>query len=244
MIGLLYKEFNITKWNILSFTIVCTVLMVLMVILLNTSQDDSMFATTDDIERIGSMVILIPETVFFFGIAATADGIFGADERKKWAYYITSTPGSVREQIGAKYIFFLIMIFAGKAYLQLVESILIDTGLLSVSLSPIHIYFLAFIILMASVIYPTIVRFGNSKSAVVRILALLAAIFVWLVWKLYFQKEPIDTDKLWESFFSFVRGESNMMKIASGLNIFTIAVIPVYYLSYRISCALYLKKRL
>ncbi|MBR1824894.1 MAG: ABC-2 transporter permease [Ruminococcus sp.] len=234
MLGMLYKEFRLNMPALLIGLGVSLVMMTLFTVMLFVTD-------AEDAENVISMVLLIPETVMLVMASATGGASFGGDERKKWAYYTVSLPCGYKTAIGAKYVYNVMVLIIAKFLIELYTVIVGDAGILENSSASLMIYLIFLILFVQSIELPTIVRFGTTVSSYFRIGLILTATIAVCVWFLYFKPDGLDLSGVWEYVFDLMEGSESMIKAANIMNICCLAIIPLYYLSYRLSCRLYLK---
>lgn len=233
MPGMLYKELRLNIVAVLIALGAGVVMMSIFTVLPLLDGDIS--------EEVLSLLLLLPATMIMAMSGTAAGGSFQADERKKWAYFTVSLPSDHRTAIGAKYIFNVFVLLTAKFIIELYICIVSDTVTDCSLLLSITPYIPFFVLFIQSLLFPTVIRFGSTVSSYFRIAVLLAACIAAGVWFLYFKPDGLDLSGVWDIVFRFINGDNAAVKAASLLNILCLAVIPVYYLSYRLSCRFYLK---
>ncbi len=168
--------------------------------------------------------------------------IFAADERKKWADYISTTPVSVKGQVLSKYYFSLLISIATLIYCNLAFRINAviqgqDCGAMTIVIS-----LFVFQLCLRSVEFPFLIRFGSKFGNNLRMVGGLALLFLVFVYLLFGDLSIFGTfDDFLAWFTKLMSGEvfSNTVQILVALAPAFAAVL--YYLSYQLSCRWYLK---
>ncbi len=202
--------------------------------------------TLYDSDSIATVVLL-----YVMGMAlvdAVSATMFKADETKKWAYFISSTPVLPRGHVLIKYISALVMavcmlvsFFLTNAVMSLCAEncgieILFDVKKLFIPL------FLTEIVLKV-VDIPFLVRFSSDNGGKVKAAALLVLMITVVIYAL-FGPLPVDTEEFTNAIIKFALNFSkgvydhlfNRIKLISAG-----AVAVLFVLSYFISTKLYLK---
>lgn len=234
MAGLLYRDLIINKKNLLmmalgeigiSLLIFCPVFF------------DGITSDTEFITALLSVFVFI---VMFLTIGLMTASIFEADESRKWAYFITSTPHTDVGQIKEKYLFTLLLyaaLFMWCYFLAVLSAALGGSANVMVAFE------MMCIMLAANAIeFPFLVRFGSKagghiKTAVMMLLMIIAFEYIFFG-DLSIFGSPEKLLALFEKL-----SDTSLM---TDISLVLLAVFPyfslgLYYLSYKISCKLYLK---
>lgn len=235
MAGLLYRELVLNKNNLLGMALGIMGISVMMFLPLIFSDD----AYIEPSVATALLSVFIFIAVFLMLGMMTAS-IFAADESKKWAYFITSTPLTDVSQIKEKYLFTLLLYIALLVWCDF-------SAVLLAALGGSANVMIAFVMMCAMLVtnaieFPFIVRFGskagsNIKTALILLIMLIAFEYM------FFGDLSIfgSFDKFWE-FFERLSDTTLMSDIALViLAVFPYISIGLYFLSYKISCKLYLK---
>lgn len=230
--GLIYKDFIINKKSIfmmMGVFMYCGI----MFLLPNVLDSEDADLAGDFVQLYGLLIF----PLFFIITGSLAGNLFQSNERKSWAYFISSTP-MLKKHIEAKYWFVMIIGFSTVFISAIFDAVncLFFNGtnlLLLISL----LFYLQIFLLAVEI--PFLVRFGSIgayyKAGVLVIVVLVVGIYL-----LFGDLSHFGTmDDFYEWFFKAMDG---------GVKAFAIfyAVLPfvsmtAFYLSYRISCRLYLK---
>ncbi|MCM1507116.1 MAG: ABC-2 transporter permease [Ruminococcus flavefaciens] len=229
--GLIYKDFLVNKKSIfiaLGAMLYCGIMMIIPVSDESVKEDMGMF-----MQLYGILLF-----VAMFIISGAFEGnIFKSDESKKWAYFITSTP-MLKKHIEAKYWLVMIMSLATMFIISVFDAlncIISDTQ----SLQALIMLMFCIQIFMRAIEIPFLVRFGDMgryyKVGVFLLLVIIVGIYLLFGDLSHFGS----IDSFYEWLFKALGGEVKALQIF-------VAVLPfvafgAYYLSYRVSCRLYLK---
>ena len=236
MTGYLYKEFKLNIRLVLLFLLTYLFFSACPIFAVVISRDED---TTD---KAVTMILGVFCIFTFIMAGCIQSGVFNGDDRKKWAYFVTSTPSGIKGYMGAKYLFTMLfamfVVTLETLKLSLAEEITGQTSGLSVLIAAMFYVQL----LMRAVEYPLIVRFGVKMGSMVKITAVCVVILGFIVYMLFGDTSAFASlDTFWEKMFAFVGDQDKLKKLLLWTGICTLAVLPLYYISYRISVKLYLK---
>ncbi|MCM1468087.1 MAG: ABC-2 transporter permease [Alistipes sp.] len=228
MAGLLYKELILNRKNLLCIALgeFFASLFILIPLIPN--------APLNDMEYVMGFFSTFSFFMMFLIMGMMASGIFQTDEFKKYAYFISSSPLTHTGQIGAKYLFTLLLYLALLLwcdFLTAFSSVLGATANFTIAFEMFW-----FMLIANAVEFPFIARFGSAvgnhvKTAFLTVVTLIAFEFVLFG----------NTEKL----FGLIKKMSDASTLPDGVLVL-IAAIPyfaagLYFLSYKISCKLYRK---
>lgn len=231
MSGLIYKNFIQNRKIILLVTI--TVL----------AFSEALFMKTPDgMESIRTLILLF-SYIFIYVITGGVfqTSLFEADENKKWAYYVASSPQTVRGQVASKYYFSLIISLIVTLWCFITDALSISINKGTASLATFIVLLFYIQLLMRAIEIPFIVRFGSKVGNSYHAMIFLVIIFIAFVYLLFGDLSHFGSlDEFYDWFFKFINGGGTKILI----NIF--AVLPyvsvfLYWLSYKVSCKFYLK---
>ncbi|MBD5146159.1 MAG: ABC-2 transporter permease [Ruminococcus sp.] len=234
MAGLLYRDLVLNKKNLLTMALgeIGLSLLVFAPIIFD--------GVTSDTEIITSLLSVFVFIMLFLVLGIMTASIFEADESKKWAYFITSTPLTDVSQIKEKYLFTLLLyvaLFVWCYFLSVLSAVLGGTANSMVAC------LMMFIMLAANAIeFPFLVRFGSKAGSHIKTAVMLLAMIIAFEY-IFFGDLSIfgSPDKIFEFFERF--SDTSLM---SDISLVLLAVFPyfsagLYFLSYKLSCKLYLK---
>ena len=236
MYGLLYKDAVIMRRNILP-----TLVGIVPIQFLHFA--GILGEPEMDVANIYKLMSLFAILCTFYIMGMFQQGVLEPDERKKWAYYVTATESGVKAQVGEKYIFVYLSSMGTVMLCNCMNAIAMDvTDEKAVSM--IGVSFALFFVQMflRSVDIPFMVAFGSKRGNMLHGAMLVAGLFVIAAYLLFGDLSFFGNsmDGFWDRVFELM-SVGNNLKVLIVLLICALAVLPLYYLSYRISCKCYLK---
>lgn len=234
MAGLLYREIVLNKKNLLGMAGGLTVMSLIMFM---------PFIVEDGFMETETLTALLSVFVFFMlflVLGLMTASIFEADESKKWAYFITSTPLTDVSQIKEKYIFTLLLYIA--LFIWCYFLAVLSAALGGAANAMVAFVMLCVMITANAIEFPFLVRFGSKagsyvKTSIIMLLMLIAFEYI------FFGDLSIfgGSEKIYELFEKL--SDTSLM---SDISLVLLAVFPyisagLYFLSYKLSCKLYLK---
>lgn len=239
MAGLIYKEWILNRKTILILS--ATIVFMSFVFVFMPMTDDSV-VSSDDMSF--SMILILLYLIIFFFVGMFQPNIFAVDETKKWACFVTSTPEMSEGQIGAKYIFGMIMSFGAVLWCNILNNIvalIYGSNTITIVLQlPVIMLFVQFF--LRSFEYPFMVRFGSKFGAVYKSGVFFLFIFILLVYFLFGDLSLFDSaDAFYEKMLNILSGKGLSDNMLLLLCCMPLLSMILYYLSYRISCRMYLK---
>jgi len=230
MFGLLYKEVIVHKKQLI---------MISPVIIFFTGWCIVPSITTPDLNEWELILVLtLCSIMTILTLAMLEMGIFEADEIKKWQAYIASTPDGIKNQIASKYVFNAALSCSVVSLLTIVYQ---AAGAINGTDATIGIIILMQLLwiqlLIRALETPFIICFGSKQGNLIRMIIMGAAIFAFIVYGLFGDLSVFGSLKdFLEWMVDFLTKSNNYILML------TPAVTWVlYYISYRISCILYLK---
>ncbi|MDE7302243.1 MAG: ABC-2 transporter permease [Oscillospiraceae bacterium] len=234
MAGLLYRDLVLNKKNLLIMALGEIAISFLMVapILFD--------GVTSETEIITSLLSVFVFIMLFLTLGVMTASIFEADESKKWAYFITSTPLTDVSQIKEKYLFTLLLYIALFVWCYFFAVI---SAVMGGSANVLIAFLMMCIMIAANAIeFPFLVRFGSKAGSHIKTAVMLLAMIIAFEY-IFFGDLSIfgSPDKIFEFFEKF--SDTSLM---SDITLTVLAVFPyfsagLYFLSYKLSCKLYLK---
>lgn len=186
-------------------------------------------------------VMLYEVIIMFFGYMVTAE-MMKYDERKAWAAFIVSTPQAAKGQVASKYYFSLIVLVGSIFVSYIYDVVACAAADLDFSALPFTANLFFLLLFMLSVEIPFSIRFGsvngNKYRAMIFILLLFAGMVYILFGDLSIFGEP---EKIAESLIKIINGEGIPDALLIIMGIFPYFSIVMFYLSYKLSCRLYIK---
>lgn len=227
MTGLVYKEWKQNRWFILSM-IPCGFAPLLALLLLREQ-----ITSVDNIAlRIGGLI------AGFLAAGALQLLVLRGDDHKLWGYWITATADGYKGFLRVKYemIFGMIVLFLFS--LQFVDmgycAVTADMGSEDIgSISSIALLLGFMQILFRAIDIPFTYRFGSKKGSIIKLICMVTLAIILgavLIFSAEHINHIIDTAK------DLFRKNSSLI-----LSVGLVVCLALYYLSYRITCRLYLK---
>ena len=228
MTGLVYKEWKQNRWYILSM-ILCGFAPLLVLLLMR----EEIPAAGDTALRIGGLI------AGFLAAGALQMLVLRGDDRKLWGYWITASADGYRGFLRVKYEMIFAMIVLFLFTLQCVDrgycAAAADMGMTEVGeISGIAVLLCFVQILLRAIDIPFVYRFGSKKGSLIKLICLIVLAIILLA-MLILNTERFDTIiEMGKKVFSV---QNSSLILSVGLMI----CLSLYYLSYRITCRLYLK---
>ena len=230
MFGLLYKELIIHKKQLLMIYPVLVFFSIWCIVPPLTSPDLSEWELI--------LVLTLCSIITILTLAMFEMGIFEADEMKKWQAFIVSTPDGIKNQIGAKYIFNAALSCSVVTVLLIIYQ---SAGALNGTDVTIGIIILMqllwFQLFLRALETPFIIRFGSKQGNLIRMIIIGVIAFGFVVYGLFGDLSIFGSLKdflEWANDF-LTKSNNYFLMLTPG------ATLVLYYISYRISCRLYLK---
>lgn len=234
MIGLLYKDLKIMKYELIMMLAEMVGISVCLFLPLKTWLGEE--------SAVAGMAPVIVAFGVYIVVSMVQSKIFSQDERRVWAYYMTSTPFAVNGQVLSKY--YLSIGLSGVAMIWL---LLCDSFVPLFTDQPgggslIYIAFFFGQTFGRAIEIPFIIRFGEKNGGSYKILFGIGIFFLFIVYLLF---GPLPDFSNLDFLEKIINIFSNAELMSTGLLGF-MAIAPyvimiMYYISYKISCKLYLK---
>ncbi len=229
MFGLLYKELLANKKQflpVLFVTAFCSCLMVVPPIVSDLEEWEVNLTLS-----FSSIIIALVIEMF-------QQGIFEHDERKVWQFFICSTSDGIKKQISSKYIFNLFlssMMMCWCTFLFYIAAAVSDHN---VTIAGMILQLIVFIqIFIRAFETPFMILFGSKKGNVIRMVIMGTIVLIVLIYALFGDLSIFGS---MEDFIKWFQ-ETFTENIPLFLRLTPAAVFFLYWVSYKISCLLYLK---
>ena len=228
MTGLVYKEWKQNRLYILSM-IVCGFAPLIVLLIMRAEITD----IGDTPIRIGGLI------AGFLAAGALQMLVLRGDDRKLWGYWITATSDGYKGFLRVKYEMIFGMIVLLMFSVQFVDmgycEVAADMGKAdAVQISGIALLLCFVQILLRAIDIPFVYRFGSKKGSFVKLICLIVFVFILLAF-LILNTERFDS--IIESCKKVINVQNSSLLLSVGLAV----CLALYYLSYRITCRLYLK---
>jgi len=238
MYGLLYKDFIINRKNMLIVSLAAAFMYILEFAGLIPSDDST---NTSDMPFLFQTINVISTVSAFMVIGMFQNSIYEQDEKKKYAYYITASEAGIRAHVQEKYLFsYLISVFC-MIQCILLNALAIDIAKNEYNDSTLCVMLFFVQIFMRAVEIPFTMAFGAKRGNNVKGIVIIIIFLIALIYFLFGDLSVFGTiDNFWENFFKLFDIDENP-KIILGLSLAGLGALGCYYVSYRISCKVYLK---
>jgi hypothetical protein len=171
-------------------------------------------------------------------IASVQENLFLHDENKCYSAFVSSTPLTSAGQVLSKYYEMLLLSSVLLVWGEVCDQALCVVNGMSGETLEIRLFLFFLQLFLRAVETPFLVRYGSKSGKQVKLLVLLGAVFLVIVYLLF---GPLpDSDTVFETIVNWFSGENKL----SGMLLGAAAILPymivaLYYVSYRISCRLY-----
>lgn len=230
MKGLLYKELRQNFWYILAMPFCGLVGFVTAPILQREIMEDPESAVT---------IITVVGGVIAYLIAGAFQILtLRGDDRKAWGYFITTTPKGHKGFMRMKYA--VIAIMSALGFIGCITVFLTYTTVKNKSFGADDVfklfgYLTALQLFFRAIDIPFIVRFGDKKGSMIKLIGLPVFVILFALTVIIFD---IDFMKYFDRFKNYMlSGEDTALKLTVTLA----AGAVLYFTSYLTSCALYLR---
>lgn len=230
--GLIYKDFLTNRKSIfiaLGSVLYCGIMIIIPNIIDSVEEDMGMFL---------SLYGLLMFFTMFLISGAFQGNMLKSDESRRWAYFITSTP-MLKKHIEAKY-WFIMIISLSTVFITAVFDAVNCIFFNAESLQAFIMISFYIQLLMRAIEIPFLVRFGTSMGGYYKAGVLVLVVLIAGIYFLFGDLSHFGSmDTFYEWVFNALNGGIRTLQIF-------VAVMPfvsagMYYLSYKISCRLYLK---
>lgn len=236
MKGLLYKDFVLFKKSLFSLGLFilfiitfCFVITYLQTSIGITNEDDAL-----GIMAITSMVYFCA----FFMLPTMSTQLFTPDEKPASVSFLFSTPPAAKGQIQSKYYFLLLVNLAVLFVCFLTDTIVaLMVGEFAASATMACVIFFCLNLILLAIRIPFSIRYGSAVSFEVQMVYIILFSAIFSIYGLFGDISFFFQENILKAFIEYLQSE----KI-----IFVVSFIPyisvlAYYISYRISLALYRK---
>ncbi len=190
-----------------------------------------------------SVIMMLFVTILdYFFLLCLQGNFFQNDERKKWAYFVASSPETSAGQVRSKY-FLVILCDMGVLiwtyFFENIANVFQNTLTGTISISAIMFFFHLF---LSAFDIPFMVRFGTKGGNMVHtVMFVLLAAFCG-IYLLFGDLSVFGSfDAFYEKIMNFLNSENTSDWIYFGIGLFMWIAMGLYYLSYQLSCKFYLK---
>lgn len=244
MTGLIYKEFRQNRLYILLTALIGAVVVFIPLPMIILIEEASVGEALEILAQ-DEILQLFPLILGFIAAGAFQGSVLRGDERKLWALFIGSSPDGIKGYIRIKYemIFAMILILTSSLqfFYLLMDAVVFDvTGKVLSDISGIYLILAFAQIFLRAIEIPFIMRFGFKSGSVIKtILLIILTIILSLLIILDpngIMEKAVDTAV--RLFDNFGDGTDIIMLLVQSFPLFAVAA---YYISYKISCRVYMK---
>jgi hypothetical protein len=241
MIGLIYKDLCVMKKSLIFNAGILLAVSVLFCLPWKWILSEWDGAQENEIYM--AVFLVLPLFVWFFAallIGSVQETLFLHDENKCYNAFISSTPLTGDGQVLSKYYEMALLSSVLLVWGTVCDQLICLVNGLSGSTLGLRMCFFFIQLFLRAVETPFLVRYGSKAGKQVKLLVLIVAVFLEIVYLLF---GPLpDSDTLFETIGRWFFSEEKMSGLLLGAAaILPYAVLALYYVSYRISCGLYQK---
>ena len=239
MLGFLYKDIITNKKNLL---ILLLVLLVINSFVFMIFVGDNPEATISGMRILFKIMIFSFSAFSFFISGAMSSNYFKTDERKKWGYYVVSTPRGALKQIISKYI--LVLIVAGFTYaIPLIINIIARKIFPKYDIPNVSgaiLIFLFIMLFLRAVETPFIVGLGQKAGEKVKAAIMIGMILAAAIYLMFADISWMgSSDQVLEKIFDLINKIRFTDIIRSWGGKLVLLSLPLYLISCFISIKLY-----
>lgn len=260
MTGLIYKEVRQNRlmfWTAGLTAPICLLLYIAMMLLVSIVNDTAFQTIYAEFAMTTESGLSLPLIQFYsclfplVMIGLISLNLFAQDGTKKWGYFTASHPKGISGALYAKYVLIFMLSVLVFVSVSLTEEIifLLDHLILGKKMGDMQSYQMIYIILFFFQIFlrmgdiPFIVRFGKKRGETLKVV-LVSGIFMGAIIYVLFGPLPGEDGEFfiqiydwWQSFMQGAAQDWVYFLLAG----FLWLTIIGYYVSYKLSCKLYLK---
>ena len=238
MTGLIYKEWRQNRLYII-LTAVCGVLAVLVPVpmaMLNNISEGLLPLAGEQCTVVRVVGLLLG----FLGTGALQNLAVRGDDRKAWSVFIASSPEGTDGFLRIKYEMIFAMSVLTVAFCllseQLLGAVVFDvTGKELPSLSGVYMTMVFLQLLLRAIDLPFIIRFGDKRGGMIKMIAI---VLLFIALTVVIMINPGD---IVVKLANWIENGFDGDIVPFVIGVFPFAAIGAYFLSYRISCRIYMK---
>lgn len=239
MIGLLYKECKQNRLYLL-LTAAAAFGTIFLPVALCFADEGEPMANYELLLSEGEALRLIFLLLGFVAVGMMQGLTMMGDDTKKWALFTASNPKGVNGFVYTKYL--LVFAMSGIMFIgcYTAEQLFATVGYSVTEIETVPVTSFAILLfyaqlLLRAVELPFLIRFGVKTGSMIKVIALVVAAILFIVFTLL---------GLMDGFFmllnDLISGQMNNA-LSLAISAMPFAAVGAYYISYRISCQLYLK---
>lgn len=234
MLGFIYKDLCLLKKDLLFNTI--------SIVLFIIAATCVPYAGFQELTELGFHVMapayLLVCTVF--GTLVYTIKLIELDERKRWSSFVISSPMGYKQLILSKYFLAMALCWIPvvvHAFGEVIGLFITNTisGLTGITVTGFY-----FIILYCAVEFPFQFRYGSKNGVKYKAGLFLLLFYLGMIYLLF--GPPIDSNEIIDYLFKLAKGEVQLPEWMQYTGvILPYVAVGAYYISYKISCRVYLK---
>ncbi len=234
MLGIIYKDLYLLKKDLL----INGITMALFVIAATCFP----YGAFQDLREWG-MHVMVPAYLLvctMCGTFAYTIKLIELDEKKRWSSFVISGPLGYKQLILSKYFLAMALCWIPvvvHAFGEVIGLLIPNTisGLTGITVTGFY-----FSILYCAVEFPFQFRYGSKHGVKYKVGFLLLLFYLGMIYLLF--GPPIDSNEIIDYLFKLAKGEAQLPKWTHYVGVFLPYVaMGAYYISYKISCVVYLK---
>ena len=250
MRGLIYKDLYLIKSKVIAGSLSILVIIISMYVVYATVSGKVLFPT--------EMAAVITDLMIVMYVGAMSYGyIIKADTKKQWGFYGMALPGSAKLIVGAKYMTVFIMYLISYIICVLNDLMI---GLFfgkAVDMSLLVLMFMLLQMFLNAIEMPLAFRFGTDKAAGIRIFIITVVVLIISIYLLFGNIEWLMAEDGLVKTIIRLFGDNMDSRAISGelqrfinrltlinyieMAVFALLMVLAYYISYRISCKVFMK---
>lgn len=233
MTGLIYKEYKQNKLLLISVVLIPFVVYMIPFLLMFGMADKG---SNDNNQILFTLMIFVG----YIALAVIQSLAFRGDDTKKWGYFIASNPEGIKGYLYTKYMMVLGMGLFFSFFMAVAEMVseVIYESVYHRSLLPMSsLYMILFLVqlIFAAIDIPFIVRFGVKMGSIIKTVVIMSFVLIFTV---AFVISPAAVVNAFDSIGKIFSGEISGLVFT---NMFPYLSFVLFYLSYKISCMIYMK---
>lgn len=233
MTGFIYKEYKQNKlFLILTVLIPFVVYMIPFLLMFGTTGTES--------SENNQILFTLAAFAGYIALFVIQSLTFKGDDTKKWGYFIASNPEGIKGYLYTKYMMILGMglffsFFMGVA--EMVSGVIYESVYQESLLSMNSLYMILFLVqlIFVAIDIPFIVRFGVKQGSIIKTVVVISLVLIFTV---VFVISPTAVVNTLDSIGTVFDGEISGLVFTG---IFPYLSFGLFYLSYKISCVIYMK---
>lgn len=195
---------------------------------------------TENGKSVETVISMMYMMLYFFIFMIWVDIILATisnDEKPTWINYVVSSPVALKGQVQSKYCEGIIISMLCFSWCYMITQVGVALNDLETSYINIAVQLAFVLLLIYAIEIPFVVRFGSKHGNNIKFVLGMIIVIVFLICFLYGGDFENTLYKLWDM---LLNNEFND-KIIFLSSLFPYVVGVLYYVSYKISCKLYLK---